>query len=920
MQNLSTLAARLFSVSLLLAFSTGVSTGQTRGKATSNASAAMAQLPITFEQNAGQTAPQVRFLSRDSRYRVYLTDNAAVLKVAGKTTDAVLRTTVVGPSSGVEVAGLEPRDSHTNYLVGPRASWKSNIPNYGEVEYAGIYPGIDLVYYGKQHQLEYDFDVTPHAKAAAIALKIQGANKITVGKDGSLILDTAAGPVTWAKPIAYQRTSAGKKFVTASYRLRGDAVTFEVGKYDRSKTLVIDPVLEYGTYLDGKEFDTGVSLWVDSAGYAYILGGTDSPDFPTTPGAYQKAIAATPNDQVFVTKLSQDGSSLIWSTIVGGTGPNNYSLPTGFAFDSTENVYIVGYTVDQTFNGNTNSFTDYPSTFPTTTGAYNTNHAAAGRNFLVKLNNTGSALIYSTFLSDQPNITAYAVAVDPADNAYVTGVYNHNGGLTGAFPATSGAYQASYGGHDDSLVMKFDAQATALDYATLIGGSQTEDASQIQVDADGNATINGFTYSPNYPVTPNGTANTDEGGFITTFNSAGSALLYSTVLHHVNLINVKRDTAGYYYVGGSAGTNLPVTAGAFQKTFPSPNFSGVHVGFFTEIDPSGNLVYSSYLGGNTIQGNTESTQIQWLGAPSFVTVTGDRSNDATFPVTDRNYEQDNCSFLATFNTQGSGKSSLSYSGCTPVNRTDNGTTDLYSGITSFTGSQMYMNSSSNLYAMGTNGPTTPGAFQTAPPSDSQNDGSFLWIGSYNVTQPGPGGVNLSAPYYWGPPYQSPVVYRATGRSPQCGSGVAAMRVYTAPGVIAYTTNGATLDANIAFPKDGQYNTVIVVYDNCGKAFTMGVPMYIQGTATPQNPNVVSPTNGAAIPSPVHFVATGSAGSCSKGVAALRIYTAPGVSAYTVNGANLDTYINLAPGNYTTVVQEWDNCGNVYKTPVAITVE
>ena len=146
-----------------------------------------------------------------------------------------------------------------------------------------------------------------------------------------------------------------------------------------------------------------------------------------------------------------------------------------------------------------------------------------------------------------------------------------------------------------------------------------------------------------------------------------------------------------------------------------------------------------------------------------------------------------------------------------------------------------------------------------------------------------------------------------------------MRVYTAPGVIAYTTNGATLDANIAFPQDGNYNTVIVVYDNCGKAFTMGVPMFVQGSNT-TNPNVVSPTNGAAIPSPVHFVATANAPGCSKGVAAMRIYTAPGVSAYTVNGGSLDTYLKLAPGNYNTVVQAWDNCGKVYKTPVSITVE
>jgi hypothetical protein len=151
-----------------------------------------------------------------------------------------------------------------------------------------------------------------------------------------------------------------------------------------------------------------------------------------------------------------------------------------------------------------------------------------------------------------------------------------------------------------------------------------------------------------------------------------------------------------------------------------------------------------------------------------------------------------------------------------------------------------------------------------------------------------------------------------------------MRVYISPGVAAYTTAGPTLDANIYFPDKGQantlYNTVIVVYDNCGHAFSQKVPIYVQGSSPAQNPTVVSPTNGGVVTSPVHFVASANAPSCSKGVAAMRIYTAPGVAAYTVNSSSLDTYIKLAAGSYNTVVQAWDNCGGVYKTPVSITVE
>jgi hypothetical protein len=337
------------------------------------------------------------------------------------------------------------------------------------------------------------------------------------------------------------------------------------------------------------------------------------------------------------------------------------------------------------------------------------------------------------------------------------------------------------------------------------------------------------------------------------------------------------------------------------------------------INTSGSLVYSSYLGGNLSGPDTEDTTVQLISSGT-VTVTGDRFSDPSFPVTDRTYEQDNCAFLAKFNTQASGNSSLVYSGCTPVNMTDNLVIEQFRGIPLFTGAQMYLDTDQHLYALSNAGPTSSNAFQKTPPSQTGGDGYFLWVGKYDLSQASGGVISLSEPYQWGPPYQSPVLYRATSSNQQCPSGIAAMRVYTAPGVISYTGPGATLDANIAFPKDGSYNTVIVAYDNCGHAFTKGVGMFIQG-GTGQDPAVTSPANGATVSSPVHFVADATpAPSCTKGIAAMRIYTAPGVAAYTVNGGSLDTYIKLAPGNYNTVVQAWDNCGAVYKTPIGITVK
>ena len=917
----SSLSARLLAAaSILLFYAFTTQQGQCQSSL-KQAQALDARLPLLFEQNLGQTNSQVQYLARSGRYQFYLIHDGIVLKVAGKERDAVLQTTLRNANQNAAVVGVEQQPAQTNYLLGSRGSWKTRIANFAAVKYEGVYPGIDLKYYSRQRQLEYDFDVAAHADPSMISFNIEGADKITTAKDGSLVLKTAAGEVRWLKPVAYQESDNGRHAVSAAYRLQENRISFKLGAYDSSRSLIIDPALAYGTFLDGSGFERYNSFLVDSAGFSYLVGETGSSDFPTTPGAYQKYQTQNYSGEVFVSKLSQDGSYLVWSTIVGGTGPNNASWPDGFALDAHDDVYIVGETGDFTNNSNgTQTFS--VSTFPTSANAYNHAELATWRFFLVKLNSSGSALDYSTFLSNEPNIIPYAVVVDSASNAYVTGEYNEASGLTSPFPATAGAYQSTYGGDNDAFVMKFNAAATALDYATLVGGGDDDVSSQILVDSAGNATIDGYTYSPDYPITANGKRQTDEGGFITTLNSAGSALVYSTVLNHVISTNVKRDSAGYYYVGGQAGTNLPTTATAFQKTFPATG-SGIHLGFLTEIDPSGNLVYSSYIAGNPPL-KSEDTQIQ-LVSPNNVVVAGNRSGDAWFPVTDRTYEQDSCSFLATFNTRASGRASLVYSGCTPINETDNTTYNHFRCIPYFNPSQLYLDGSNNLYGLNTFGPTSPNALQNTPPQQSSGNGSYAWTGKYDLTQPGSGGVNISTPTPQPYPYGTPVTFRATGRSPQCSSGVAAIRVYTSPGVIAYTTNAATLDANISFAAPNQdvysYNPVIVVYDNCGKAFSMTIPIIVQGPPTPPtDPQVVSPTNGGVVTSPVHFLASASAPSCGSGISAMRIYTAPGVAAYTVNGASMDRYLRMATGTYNVAVQAWDNCGNAYKTPLRVTVE
>jgi len=876
---------------------------------------------LGFEQNQGQTNPEVKYLAHAGRYRLYLANHSATLRVKapkGSGTDAVIRTTMLGINQNSQVEGVERQYSTINYLVGPKSEWKTGVPRYSKVRYSSIYPGIDLVYYGSAQQLEYDFSIAPHADPSAITLMVEGADKISIDSHGALLLETTAGPVTWRKPIAYQGSS-NRRSVSAAYRVTGNKISFNVGAYDHGETLVIDPTLAYGTYIDGTDFDGYMGMQVDSAGFVYVFGVTDSTDFPTTPGAFKRANNNTLDSQAFVSKLSQDGSFLVWSTIIGGSGANNITNASGFALDSSGNVYIVGSTSDATYS-DTGVPTYQPSTFPTTPGAYNTHALATVREFLAKLNMSGSALDYSTFLSDQPNIAGLAVAVGVGGNAFVTGTYNQAGGKTAPFPCTSGAFRCTYGGSNDGFVMKFNATASQLLYATLIGGAQSDRPTQILVDSSGQATIAGPTYSPSFPITPNGKRQTDQGGFVTTFNTDGRALLYSTVLNHVYWINVKRDTAGNYYVGGAAGTNLPTTANAYQKSFTAIG-KEIHLGFLTVIDSAGNLVYSSYLGGNPPGTYLEDTQVQ-LVSPSSVTLAGNRFNDSAFPVTDRTYEQDSCSFLARINPQAaSGPASLVYSGCTPINSTNNLSVEAFRGVLYFNGAKMFLDNNRHLYGLNNVGPTSANAFQKAPPNPGSGDGTaHVWIGKYNLNPPGPGGINLSGPYQWGPPYDNFVLFRATASSPQCAAGIAAMRVYISPGVWANTTPGATLNAYVSFPGDGNYGAVIVAYDNCGHAFTRNDPVFIQNTSGAIGSiGVTSPANNTIVSNPVRFRATAQVRNCSAGIAAMRIYTAPGVNAYTAKASSIDKQLTLSPGTHGTVIQAWDNCGRVYRAPATITV-
>jgi hypothetical protein len=311
---------------------------------------------LSFEVNRGQTAAEVDFLSRGSGYTMFLTPTEAVLSLqksgittggAPQVTDSVeLSSTFVGANPQPQVVGLDQLEGTSNYLIGNDPSqWQTNIANYGRVEYHNLYSGVDLVFYGNQQQLEYDYVVAPGADPGVIKLAISGAESMTLDDQGDLVLHTSGGDVLEHAPVVYQDSGGIRQPVSGQFVLEGDGqVGFAVGAYDHSQPLVIDPVLSYSTYLGGTTGGgVGYGIAVDAAGDAYVTGWT-STDFPTTPGAYQTTYGGA--DDAFVTKLNPTGTALVYSTYLGGTGDEQGF---GIAVDAGGNAYVTGYTSSADF-------------------------------------------------------------------------------------------------------------------------------------------------------------------------------------------------------------------------------------------------------------------------------------------------------------------------------------------------------------------------------------------------------------------------------------------------------------------------------------------------------------------------------------------------------------------------------------------
>jgi len=753
-----------------------------------------ARSSLTFEPNLGQFAdPAVRFVSRGKGYTLELTSTEAVMALTrplsrpgrrdpdndamtapstmARPPLAIMHMKLVGADTASAVAGLDAQPGRINYIVGKNPErWRTNVPTYAKVRYQDVYPGIDMVYYGNERQLEYDFVVAPGADPGRIKLAFvqdsrDGPRRIAQDTAGGwLSLDAAGdlsvhtfggGQVTFREPIVYQQTAQSERTpVEGRYVLTASGeVAFDVPRYDRSKPLVIDPTLVFSTYLGGSGDDGGAGITVDSAGNVYLAGTTFSTNFPATPGAAQTSFGGATSPcarpswgsvnldicgDAFVAKLGPTGIP-IYVTYLGGTLADNAQ---DVRADSAGHAYITGST----------SSTDFPTTASAFQSAFGGNDQANGFDayvgdaFVAELSADGSSLVYSSYLGGVSLEDARGITLDGSGKVLIEGNVRR-GPNPPNFPVTAGAYQTTYGGgFSDAFVAKFDTAqsgAASLVYATYLGGNgQDSDGAGWAVfgDASGNAYVVGSTFPSrgSFPITAGAFQSTSTStaavGFVAKLDATGSTLLWSTLFGGTGgeyLAHPFVDAAGNVFVGGGTrSTDLPTTPGAFHPTYPVVGTDAFgnpfSVGFLAKLNPTGSaLLYSTYLPFADI---SSGFAVNAAGNAFFLGI----SNAGDFPTVNpiqRTYADDPTSPLQHVSVYGGG----------------NG--DLIIGELDPTGSSLVF----STYLGGTAGDCTPGGLIAIDSDDNVLVGGFTLSTDFPVTagayQPqNRGGLDPALPY------------------------------------------------------------------------------------------------------------------------------------------------------------------------------
>ena len=565
-----------------------------------------APLPLAFVANRGQLDPSVLFSVQQGKRSVFV--GAGEVWLSSEL--SILSMRFVDASPTVRVEGRERLRGVANFYRGqdPKG-WVEGVPTYGAVAQVGLYPGITHFYRSEDGGLKSELRVQPGGDPSRIRMSYSGVESLAIDADGTLVARAVDGEWRESAPVVFQLVDGRRLDVVSRFELLDDfQVGFELGDYDADHELIIDPSLYFSTYLGGNDSDGGIGIAVDDAGNVVVCGTTRSTDFPL-----ENEVSSTNggNIDLFLAKLDPTGSTLLYSTYLGGSGRE---LGGDVALDPEGNAYCAGWTDS--------------ADFPTTAGVYQPTFSGGGDDAaVVKLDPSGG-LVYSTYLGSGGDDQPEDLAVDHNGQAYVLGNTS-----SASFPNTTGAI---FGGVWDVFVTKLNSTASGLVYSTLLGGSGYDEPKGLALDAVGSAYVTGRTQSSNFPTTLGAYDTVYDGAdttFLTKFDPSGATLAYSTFLDGISprfgqhQLDVAVDSSGSAYVAlPTEGIGYPATSGAYDPTY---NGDVDTVLMKVRSDGAGPLVYSTYLGGNG------------LDAPKGIAVSVDGTayvtgftNSADFPTVD----------------------------------------------------------------------------------------------------------------------------------------------------------------------------------------------------------------------------------------------------------------------------------------------
>lgn len=631
---------------------------ETAGQAATNM---LAGLPIAFEPNRGQAENSTQFIARTPDLAIDFSSAGPRLRWRAHKSESAgsLEIHFPGANRQPKIEGEVPLAGAGNYFIGnDPAGWITDLPTYGRLRYRQIYPGVDLVFYGRGRHLEYDFVIAPGADPAKVRMEFAGADRMWRDDSGNLILVIEDRELAIRAPAIYQETERGRQAIPGHYVINEDRqVSLELADFDAARPLIVDPIIDFSTYLGGVGLDTGYAVTVDPAGNIYVVGQTASLNFPTRNPLFNALNGA--ND-AFIVKVNPQGSTVLFSTYLGGRNPGDRAW--AVAVDRNGHIHVCG---------ETNSVN-----FPIVNGAQ-TNFRGNTDAFISILANAGNALLYSSYLGGSFQDVAYGMALDDDGNIYLTGgtkssnfptrnplqaelrgpkdafvaklnaagelVFStylggdaagdggsedesgfgialdpwrniYLAGLTSSptFP-TVNALQAHFGGVEDAFIARIEADGSKFAYATYLGGSRADNARGIAVDAFGQVYLTGYTFFPDFPTVdplqPDYKGNID--AFVAKLSAAGDRLIFSTFLggsaeENTGILTdltpssaIAVDKTGNIYVAGKTGST------DFPTVFPIQGTLRGHTdAFVAKIDPAGSaLLFSTFLGSSFIGDN-----------------------------------------------------------------------------------------------------------------------------------------------------------------------------------------------------------------------------------------------------------------------------------------------------------------------------